>query len=378
MYCSKTVKYLIPDYEEKNNQPVKELYSNNLKFSFYGVKNGCITETPLEKTIVTKTDEAGKYDAIGPVVLDLYGHGFERQDLYNYIINVADYDSGLQAIYVVNEDGTRTLIKDNIVNNTDYTLSAKELEQSAGGSGAFTLEVTDQKNNPSRIYGRKTEFEKDHMVPKRITTTATGKWKVGPVWVDDIYLLQTEDDSANPGYLKWGTPRKLNTNEINGKVTGPYTISDNIFIRLDTFEKGNNSIFGSMGYGYYYTSGTVKSSGNYDYIQTLSEKTFLVASDAPTLVQTIKTKKSYSECQNWTIDDWEAYNDAFCIKEMNLTPESPYQFYLIPSSQLEAGDCYVVIAYFPNGKGNIALGNSTPEYSAEPAKHVMTEVMIAK
>ena len=396
---SKTVKYLIPVYENRWTQPVKELYTHNLKVSINGIKNGCVTETPLEKTIVTITDEEGKYDVIGPVVNDSNGHGFERKDLYTYIINAGDYDSGLNAIYIVNDNGNKTPIKNiyyknsgiltplegSLVNGTNYYLSAREIENSAGESGAFTLEVTDKKNNGTKIYGRKTEKGNDYCFPKRITTTAEGKWKVGSLWVNDIYLLQTVSDSANPGYLKWGTPTKLNDSEINGIATGPYIISDNIFIRLDTLELLNNSNFGSMGYRYFYTSKIpgnseepVKSSGNYDYIQALSDKTFLVASDAPTLVQTIKTKKPYYECQTWTIDEWEAYNDAFCVKQMDLTPESPYQFYLIPSSQLEPGDCYVVIAYFPTGITKISTGNSTPEYKVEPVKAFMTSVMVAK
>lgn len=373
---SKTAKYLIPDYEWSGYQPVKQLYNNNLKVSFYGIKNCSITETALVKTIVTVTDEASKYDVIGPTVSDSYGHMFAREDLYTYKLKAADYDSGLKAINIVNEDETRTLLKGDLVNNVEYSFSAREIENSAGDSGLTRLEVTDNKDNGTRIYVRKTELGNEHHFPRRITTRASGQWQVGILdSVHELYLLQTETDSNNPGYLKWGTPAKLNDDEINGE-TGFYNIPDNIFIRLDTFER--SLPIGAMGYRYFYTSASVKSSGNYDYIQSLSEKTFLIASDAPTLVQTIKTKKPYYECQTWTIDEWEAYNDAFCVKQMDLTPESPYQFYLIPSSQLEEGDCYVVIAYFPNGKNNTAIGNSSPVYRAEPAKSFMTDVMIAK
>ena len=60
-------------------------------------------------------------------------------------------------------------------------------------------------------------------------------------------------------------------------------------------------------YGYYYTNTSVQPSGDFNYIQKLSDSEFMITSDVPTLVHTIKTKIPYRECKKWTADDWEAH-----------------------------------------------------------------------
>ncbi|MBP5284367.1 MAG: hypothetical protein J6Y93_06875, partial [Treponema sp.] len=83
----------------------------------------------------------------------------------------------------------------------------------------------------------------------------------------------------------------------------PVTLPQNSFIKLQvSIYNGRPSVP-----SYFYTG--TQNTGKYDYIQPLSKKAFLIASDAPVYVQTFITTKPYSQCKDWGIREWEYYND---------------------------------------------------------------------
>ena len=103
---------------------------------------------------------------------------------------------------------------------------------------------------------------------------------------------------------------------------------------------------------YYIYTGSTKNSHEYDYITSLgsSKKEVLVVSDAPTFVHTIVTKYPLSECQNWTVEQWEHNHKHIGDKYMTFPTENPTaKKYTIPVDSMDTGDCYVVIAHFADG-----------------------------
>ena len=93
------------------------------------------------------------------------------------------------------------------------------------------------------------------------------------------------------------------------------------------------------------------SSGKYDYILPLEDITdsVLVASDAVAFVHTLVTKKSYSECRNWSVEKWEHHRRHIGDAKLDFSTSNVPQKYNIPLTQIENGDCYVVVAHFANG-----------------------------
>ena len=100
------------------------------------------------------------------------------------------------------------------------------------------------------------------------------------------------------------------------------------------------------------SSNGFQSSGKYDYILPVSgsKNSVLVASDATTFVHTLVTKKTYEECKNWDAKKWEHHRKHIGDYQMDFdsNDHSP-QKYKIPVSEIDSGDCYIVIAHFADG-----------------------------
>ena len=70
----------------------------------------------------------------------------------------------------------------------------------------------------------------------------------------------------------------------------------------------------------------------------------------PVFVHTLVTSRPYEECRNWTVSEWEHYKKHIGERKMTFT-ESDHSAkkYSVPVSQIQGGECYVVIAYFADG-----------------------------
>ena len=97
-------------------------------------------------------------------------------------------------------------------------------------------------------------------------------------------------------------------------------------------------------------------SGDYEYISPKgsSKSEVFVISDAPTFVHTIVTKYPLSECQNWTVEQWEHNHKHFGDKYMEFTANPTAKKYTIPVDSIDTEDCYVVIAHFADGSYDIS------------------------
>ncbi|MBR6296857.1 MAG: hypothetical protein IKR40_10335 [Treponema sp.] len=107
---------------------------------------------------------------------------------------------------------------------------------------------------------------------------------------------------------------------------------------------------------YVYT-GSASTTGKYNLILANggSKDSVAVSSDAPVFVHTVITKKPYSVCKTWSAKKWETFQKHCGDMYMSFssTDHTP-QRYDIPMTEINAGECYVVIAHFANNKTQIS------------------------
>ncbi|MBO4629853.1 MAG: hypothetical protein J5687_07895 [Treponema sp.] len=372
-YCFESNTYKLSYTISGTDEFIKNTYySNNIEMSVYGIKNNKISAA-LNKTIISKTNEAGKYDVIPPVC------NLSRPNPYEYELKCNDKDSGLNSVYLIKKDGTKELLYDEIADNERKILSASKLEDEADEAGVFMLEVTDIKGNSKIVTGNKPDVNNKYYAPSRLKKDTTNKWFFEQSLGNSDYFYISQINKKQ-GLNEWYWSEPVKSEKVvgqnysfwgtgSGGTTG-FSINDNVFIRIDNLYVNSGGNTYSAGYSYFYTDG-VGSSGNYDYIQKLSDSILLITTDAPAFVQTIKTDKPYSECKNWTTEEWELYSEPIGVVEMKTfsSTNTTSQKYSIPLSEINKGECYVVIAYF----SKLYLNMSQYPKRMEP---YMTEVMV--
>ena len=103
---------------------------------------------------------------------------------------------------------------------------------------------------------------------------------------------------------------------------------------------------------YVYT-GSASTTGKYNLILANggSKDSVAVSSDAPVFVHTVITQKPYSTCKNWNAQEWETFQKHCGDMYMSFSSsDHTPQRYDIPMSEINAGECYVVIAHFADDK----------------------------
>ncbi len=323
------------------------LYKKDIKMKIYGIKNNRISEV-LEKTIATKHTADGKPDG----TYDVYPPGSDliRNDLYDLQLKLWDNDSGPDKVFIVKEDGTKKQLFENEVleHNKIKHIPVYELEAAcASSTGTCLLEITDKKGNVQTIGYSRINIDCEEYSPPRLNYQSSNSWKFGGDIIDWYYsnVMYKSFLTTNNGISSWTDPVLLPDLGSSTKF-GPYDISDNSFVKIST-AKLFGTTAGTGGFGYYYTSTTNKSSGSYDYMQKLSDSVWLVSSDAPTFVHTLKTNIPYNKCRNWTADEWETFNKSIGDVQYNFSSEnSSPKRYNVPLNKIEKGECYVILAYF--------------------------------
>ena len=79
----------------------------------------------------------------------------------------------------------------------------------------------------------------------------------------------------------------------------------------------------------------------------------VISSDKPVFVHTLVSEMPYEVCKNWNYNEWEYYKPSLNEKILDFgvpTNADPNKNlpkrYVIPVSQIETGNCYIVIAHF--------------------------------
>ena len=339
---------------------------NNIDVTIYGIKNSqkSLLNT---KTVYTASDIVGKYDKDPPNIHIYY------PEMYKYELSVSDSsagDSGLDKIVLYKNDGSQIVLLEagNVyVDSWNETKPILFFEEIGKETGFVKIEATDKNGNSSFL----NIYYKKELTPERVYgMKKTSYWT----------LFRTNGSISN-GSKRWYF--RLDTNESDelywkniGSPSWTTVSTDDTFIKF-LYHLNDER----WGYRYFYTctDKAQSSSGKYNYVQALSDRTFLVASDAPTLVHTIKTDKSYEEYKNWCTEEWELYGEAIGEQKMDFStaPGSP-QTYTIPAG-INSGEHYVVVAYFADCEmdyGEDPDSDADDVLVSNQMKSFMSEVMV--
>ena len=166
---------------------------------------------------------------------------------------------------------------------------------------------------------------------------------------DSIDYIYTINDSDN-AYDTWTEWQNLDDEGNPVEQQGlTVTLPQNKMVKI-VRKYGSSSTSTSNCYcpPYYFYTGQ-KSSGEYDLLFTngSSKTSVAIQSDAPVFVHTVTTEKPYSECKDWSAEDWEFFKKHIGDKYITFSAdEHNPKRYSIPVDQIAENECYVVIAHF--------------------------------
>ncbi|MBO4533158.1 MAG: hypothetical protein IKX70_04645 [Treponema sp.] len=350
-----------------------ELYTNDITLKIYGIQNGKKSEA-LEKTIVTSKDSQGNSVAKGtyditPPETNIFSRTSADYYTIQFKTGSGSNESDLDKLYIIERDGTEKLYTELTTSQNGYSqqlkIPAAVLVNEVNEGGKWKLKATDEKGNACIFEVPKATIYEDYKFGDLIKSNSN--WKVVLDYFEVYGVFQSTYCLTEDGWAWKETTIKKSDNDINASSVGEFELMDNSFVKM-SYLKILSSEICYYNYGYYYTNTSVQPSGDFNYIQKLSDSEFMITSDVPTLVHTIKTKIPYRECKKWTADDWEAHlapigDRVMPFTESNNTPRK----YRVPVDEIDSGECYVVITYFANSN------KQNKAYKLEPH---MTEVMI--
>ena len=125
----------------------------------------------------------------------------------------------------------------------------------------------------------------------------------------------------------------------SGVSSEAHDLPDNAFIRL----------YGKYSIPKYYYLNAMNSTNSSWIAEKSSSSNIQVSSDAPVLVQTIVSPRSYSVCKDWTKEEWLFFKPIIGEQVFNLNSSNTTADYTIPLNEIKSGECYVVIAHFADG-----------------------------
>ena len=344
------------------------LSTNNIDVIIYGIKNGkkSLVNT---KTVYTVSDVVGKYDKTPPSVTILY------PEMYECTLKITDYgtgESGLDKIVLYKNDGTQMVLLEVGDEYYDWyyeTMPMSFFEEYGNETGFVIIKATDKNGNSTifNVYYKKKLTTERVYGMKKDSSSKWAMFRIGGSFGRSDERWYYRLDTNESGELYWNNIRSYTLAEAS---------TDNTFVKF-LFHFNEEK----WGYRYFYacTDKAQSSSGKYNYVQALSDKTFLVASDAPTLVHTVKTDRPYREYKDWCTEEWELYGEAIGEQKMDFStaPGSP-QTYTIPAG-INSGEHYVVVAYFADCEmdyGEDPDSEADDVLVSKQMKSFMSEVMV--
>ncbi|MBO4404235.1 MAG: hypothetical protein J5780_02760 [Treponema sp.] len=368
-------------------------YKNIMKYDMdikvYGVKNN---KSSAASDMRLSHKDADLSDTVPPVVeftqqdfdnvfqYSFYnGRNFYPDHLINFCIK--DSDSGIKSIYYVFEGKKYT--RDISEEVTYDIIPVWDMED---GENSVTVYASDNKGNTSYLFQTVNIFTP----PKFSVTDGTASviLKAEPSeirWTNFwtfIYTLNSDgrwtlykkiseavpDGTSNDTVpLERKAPRE-SVSSSGGKTLYEYEYTDPVDLQSDKYVKvitfATDTTVSRKYYSenvfseYYYNTGY--SDPSYFYTgekSTASDDVFfdgnngvMVLSDKPVFINTYVTKLPYETCRNWDISEWNHkkrhIND--CCMNFDSGSRTPKMYYE-DTSDIEAGDCYVIAAHFADG-----------------------------
>ena len=356
--------------------PCSHMFSNGISFEITGIKGNIFSEPKTVTIPALSTLSAAKkkeYDSIPPKAT------LTRTSIDSYSFTITDGESGPKAAYLIKKDGSKQLVTGGASGFSNITIPAKTIEKEAllqnykpsiyesAYTGAV-FELTDEAKNtiqkvlviwpagnivtPVQDFRKKTgESNKYYVYYPSYLSSDSNKLGISTLTSTSTTWSSLSEDSTIPNFEDGDSPW----------YEYPYThykyefsITDGRWVKLHI---KNSICYGRDGMAYLYNYSIPKyyyagnpSSGDYDYVLDYGTNSKLIASDAPVFVHTVVTDKSFDECSDWTVEEWESSGESKNIKYIPFATNNTNQRkYTIPDD-IERNSCYVVIVHFAGSK----------------------------
>lgn len=374
----KTVNFFEPQTECTVTVLTEEMYKSNCEIIIYGIKDSVSSEgTTLTIPQLTKTDTAYDNFFLGP----LTSYVTNSNDLDLNTFTIKDEQTGVAGCFVIEGRDVYERYGD------DY-LSADIKEKKAGKLVFYSTSIDDF--NASITIPLWLESDVGftaYLVDNGLNVThADYGWQYGYNPYNSITNIEIKDNKVNltvkresisgfalkrayfysagtadDGSLKWtiSNPNGTVLAYYNGNPWQVQIAPEGTTIELSNYPSDSFiKIIFDKHYLYclpsYIYTGTANT-GTYDYVYPPSKNGVAVSSDAPVLCRTICSNKPYSECKDWTMDQWET--KLRCIKEevLNFSPsDHSNKIYKMAYKDTDLqGLCSVVMVYFSDGTKTI-------------------------
>ena len=329
------------NYFETDNQEY-------IYFFVAGIKNHQKSEQSSQIPIIW---DNSKYDNIQPE------YSFARKDYYNFVFSITDY-SNLTSVSVKNKKINKTY---DTIKNSDSNYSVIiPIYDLASKDNNFVIEAKDEYNNALceevlfDVVDTGISFEKPEFDSLLEAWSLTTKEFESSLDEDEVqinaYYYDNKWESID--HANWFVMPLEDENGDSINAFGFYLDVESIesspcYIKVIANYDGEYADTPFLFYPYEDEYSSVNDliieNGN-------SRDSVAISSRAPVFVQTFSTTESYEECNNWSVDEWEKFNEPFGIKIMEFSSldHSP-QRYDIDILKIKSGECYCVIAHFANG-----------------------------
>ena len=311
--------------------PTDTAYSRDIIFTLYGVKGNALSDASDKKTKtnLNEADSTFEFDNSYPTAT------VTQITLDTFNFNLTDSGSGPLSASVKKSNG-----KEYVIADEDKGFSIPGVESWILKEYGSSVILKDKKGNTTtQTYTLPAPATCKISSITRITEgSGLGKWKLNTNGSSSGYKFT---------FYKWN-------NGAWEKITSPggtYALDiRDVFVKIEYHNKdGLNRL--SWGTPQYFYFNDAKNTGQFDYFEPCNDESLFVTSDAPAYVETIITTKPYDECIRWTKDEWERFHKkrGGTLLEFPASENPVRRKYNIPLSEINSGECYVVIAHFADG-----------------------------
>ena len=310
--------------------PTDTAYSNNVVFTLYGVNGNALSDASEEKQIakLKETDTTWEFDNSYPTAT-LTPNNFDT-----FTFTMSDSGSGPLSASIRKSNGKEYVIADV---DKGFTLQVEPWIFNEYGS---TVILKDKKGNTTtQTFNLPSPATfKISSITRNTTENYLGKWTLNTNGSSNGYDF-TYYEWNNGGWVKITSPGR------------PYALDiQNVFVKIwphnkDAYERK------SWGTPQYFYFNDAKNTGQFDYFEPCNDESVFVISDAPAYVETIITTKPYDECIRWTQEEWERFHKkrGGTLLEFKADDYIKRRQYNIPLSEINSGECYVILAHFADG-----------------------------
>ena len=355
-------------------EDTKNLYSKNYFVDAYGVKNNLKTTVAAQTTISKFTDSS--HDNVLPTAY------LERPAFDHYTFNMEDVGSSPKSAYLLLKSGEKlTVIEPGATEFEDIEIPVKTIEELAKCDiddfedsyhrsyrcYAYYFEIQDTAGNSciAKVQGKPVEKNEGVSSVSKPSGSTSKTWKFTfkrqekYIYIKQIYRSYGNEWTWAPNIVQ----DKEQTFSYQQSDVTYNDIEDGVFVKIVTANMNIGKVYHYSNPQYFYTG--TQNSGTFDYMLDYSPSEMLIASDAPVLVETVATKKSFEECKALSKDDWvpdnkefrsyEETKNVYTVLPLNASVIGPAK-YTIPLNKMDrlaafdGYNCYVVIAHLANGE----------------------------